>query len=552
MSGVTEQVAVRIVVYSRRHGTQYFGLSSQGFSGGEVPRSGDGADITMVGWGRSLAKNQDGSQAGQMAFALPGRRFGLTGHPWSERISPNDTVELQLKVERTDPAASRDWWTEFVGEVRSVTRSNDDTLVTCQDAMGRLAYEHFSYWRNLGDAVGSGAQEDAESRLGPLGGSQLLTNNSIAGSAEAIFKALLYTRLSTRIKLGNEEVKWDALHAYRFESDDLNITTDLQSLAPEGTSWGSAVSWAVDSPEFYEFFMDNVPEAELATRLANGGQSGAGFSNAQQLKSKPGRVFSGKRIERFAIRPAPFPVYDPEKGGYRSAAWDKLPTTVAWPWGVIKSEVSRSRDDLYSTYSVDLVNGGTNNANNSENASAQAQLIIDGEQYAFGTGYRPLDARSKRIATSGAQDATSATPVQLSRTLAWQLCSFHHFNDRFYSGTIQSSFDERPRLGERYIAEGYLYYLEGYQHLIEAGGAAQSSLSVTRGLTLPQYGIRMRGEAVHMLGRAAEEPEWQAEWRLFPDHLGRQKPGDTYPPKLQDVTDPRFLDEIGKHEGFTP
>lgn len=552
--GVKENIVVRVKVYTRRFGVLSFGLATNGFPGGSVPHTGDGNDLVSVGWSRTLAKDQNGAQAGQLAFALPGRRYGAVGHAWSELISPNDTVELLCKVDRSpddDGEYSKDWWTEFVGEVRTVKLDNDDSVVLCQDAMGRLAYEHFSYWRNLGEAVGNGNEKDIQKRLGKVGLHQaVLMNNSIAGAAEAIFEALLYTRLSTRIKWGDEEHKWSDLHGYRFESDDFNVVTDLQSLAPEGTSWGDAVGWAVDAPEWYEFYLDNVPEDELKTRLANGGKVGAGLSRPQQIKRKaPGKVFTGKRIERFVIRPAPFPVYDPQRGGYNGAAWDNLPTTVAWPWGVEKVDVSRDRDHIYSVYSVDLVNGNTQGTDNADNSSAQAQVVVDGERYTFHTGYRPLDARSKRVAVAG--QTYTASQVEFARALGWQLLSFHHFNDRFYSGEIKSSFDWRPRLGTRYIAEGYLYYVEGYSHAIDAGGA-ESTFTVTRGLTLPQYGVKMQGPAVHMLGRAAEEAEWQQEWRLFPDHLGRLRPGETYPPKAQNTEDNRFLDEIGKHEDFTP
>lgn len=556
MNGVKENIAARIRVYTRARGVLSFGLAKVGFPGGSVPRTGDGADLLSLAWSRSLARQQDGSQAGSLAFVLPGRRFGMVGHAWSELISPNDTIELQLKVERTPDNTgeySQDWWTDFVGEVRSVRlaadEKGDNSVVICQDAMGRLAYEHFSYWRNLGDAVGSGSEADALARLGDLGYNRsVLDNNSIAGAANALFRSLLYTRLATRIRLGDEEYRWNELHGYRFESDDLNISVDLQSLAPEGSSWGEAVSWAVDSPEFYEFYMDNVDESELQTRLYNGGKVGAGISQPTQIKRQDAKkVFTGKRIERFVIRPAPFPRYSPERG-YESAAWDNLPTTVAWPWGVTTIDTSRERDHIFSTYSVDLVNGVTNNANNIDNSSAQAQIIIDGERYVFSTGYRPLDAKSKRLTST---NSSVVTQPNLSRTLAWQLFSFHHFNDRFYSGTIEGPFDWRPRLGTRYVCEGYLYYVEGYEHRLD-GDRAMTTLTVTRGMTLPQYGVKMRGPAIHMLGRAAQETGWQEEWNLLPDHLGRLRPGEEYEPRLQDATDPRYLDEIGKHENYTP
>ena len=470
-----------------------------------------------------------------------------------------------MRVPDPNKEFSHGWREEFSGEISKVRSVDDNTLVTCQDALGRMGYEHFAYWRQLGETVGDSPQmPDILKRISKVdvfnpktgttasGQEMDLTSNSIAASADIIFRGLLYNRLNSTVKVGGQTLKWEDCHAFRFESDDLGISVSLQSLAPEGSSWTEAVSWALDAPEFYEFFLDNVERDELRKNyLRNGGGSGAGFVDRKQTRYKDATYIGrGQRIERFCVRPNPFPTYDPTGGGYVSAAWDNLPTNVAIPTGVLKIDVGRDRDAIFSAYSVDLVNSSGTETDNASRSDAQAQIVVDQDKYANHVGYRPLDPKTKRFASGN--DSATVNDVALAKSLSWQLLSFNHFNDRYYSGSIESPYDHRPRLGTRYIAEGYLYYVEAYEHTIEAGGAARSTFVVTRGLSLPQYGLKLKGDPLQVRGRASGQAAWDEEYNLFPDYLGRQKPGEEFAPILLNVSSPGFSPGVVEDESLAP
>lgn len=546
----SEHIAARLRIYRKRGEVLSFGLGQEY------------GQVLSVAWGRSIGKGPRGV-AGQLVAVLPDRAEGQVGTAWSEVISPRDYVELDVYCYRS-PAGNplgwgntSGWETRFAGFIDSVSLPTLDdkgeqlTTLRAYDQMGSLERHHYSYWRNVGALFKGGAQNagvvDTLGALAERGYDQTsLTANSIAGAAETVFKVMLYSRLHYSREIDGLKMRWDDLHAYRFESDDFGINVDLQALAPEGSTWADAVAWALDAPFFYEFYMDNVSEYDTGRTLANGGVRDVG--RVTQIKAKQSkRLLAGGRREIFILRPSPFPTYDPERGGYNGAAWDSLKVIESLPVGNRQHELTRGGPDLYSVYSVDLVNGPSAQADSATNGNAEAQVVGDAEAYYNTIGYVPLDVSCKRFETPYVAGAPQA-PVarhELSRRLAWQVMSWNHFNDRFYRGGISGALDLRAELGTRYLDEGLLFYVEGYQHAIDAAGGSSTDWTVSRGLSAAAYDIESAVYPHNLYGRTGQTAQIEAERGLYAAYLGRQRPGDEYAPVAGNATEGLAL---GVHE----
>lgn len=555
--GVAEYVAARVHVYKQDNTVLSFGLAQAGYVAGSVPPGDYVSDLISVSWGRQIGKGAAGA-AGRMAFVLPGRTEIMTGRPWSEVLDPGDYCELEVTCNRyPDPDGNFNtpWEGRFAGflEDAGLNVTTEDgaelTAVSVSDSMGTLDYEHYAYWRNVGavfngvgntdNAIGNlQALELAKIDSGQLG----LLLNTIAGAADVLFRALLYSRLAYQRQVGKKDYFWDQLHGYRFESDDFATTIEISSLAPEGSSWMDAVSWAIDAPGFYEFFLDNLPKSQFKQTLRNGGSRDVGLTTNIKYKEPP-RKLLGDRAEMFVIRPLPFPTYNP-KTGYRSAAWDALPTIEALPFGNVQSQVTRSRRDVYSTFSVDLVNSGYLQNNDAAAISNAAAVVVgDTEAYYRKVGYRPLDMKTKRWEAIGVPESDDAPKgdgvpkgdndrAAFAEKLAWQSFSYNQFNDRFYSGSISGPLDLRAQLGVRYVNDGMTFYVEGYQHTISGDVQGTSTdWTVSRGLWNNMYGVKTEYPQ-HSLGRMAQTKQWKDEQDLFPKYLGRKRPGELYSPTL--------------------
>lgn len=551
--GVSEQVGVKVTVFRRGNQSPlHFGLPVGGYVGGSVPNGGTSSDISSLAWGRTLS----GGQAGRMVFVLPSRTGGDVGEEWSELISINDWVELDVHVARTpftaqDTARDRDsvgstggYQGRFAGFVHQVSRSQElsasTTSVVVHDGMGMLEQEHFGYWRNVGavfqgQAAGD-SQADVIRRLaaaGYGGNTSLIESGSIAVVTEVIFRSLLYNRLSVKWPIGKESLRWEDLHGYRFESDDYSVNVSSSVLAPDGSSWMEAVSWAIDAPQFYEFFMDNLAVGNAGLQLRNGGQNNLGVTSQVRTRVSK-RVLKGGRAETFVMRPVPFPTYDPEQGGYRSAAWDGLRVIEALPFGTVGSQLARSRQDVYSIFSVDQVNTNVVNSDSAGSADANAQVVGDEQADQNKVGYRPMDVKTKRTPvpiTYKAGSQVSGKQIgapELSRRLAWQVMSFNHWNDRFLGGQIVGPLDLRAELGVRYLHEGYLFYVEGYEHSLDQDGGSTTTYSVTRGLRATEYGYIGGTYPQHIQGPSARAASLRDHANWFPNYLGRKRPGDEY------------------------
>jgi|GEM_PF-7045462 len=552
--GVSEYTAARVTVYSKGKAPLRLGLATQGFVGGSVPLTGNTTDLVGVSWARRMG-GQKGA-AGTLAFVLQGRRMGAVGHRWSDVIGPRDLVMLEVTCQRypdPDGEMSHDWRVEFVGFVMKggfrMDVETDQTQVTCMDSMGVLEQEHFSYWRNVGAVFSAGGNDaivDILDSLDRIGKSEMdLMSNSIAASADILFRALFYNRLGFRYDVDGKKRRWEDLHAYRFESDDFGVNVDLQSLAPEGSSWMDAACWALDAPGFYEFWLDNIPADDLKRKLRNGGVADVGRST--QVKTKEAGVeLNGDRVEAFVIRPLPFPTYDPERGGYYGGAWDALPTIECLPFGVISESTGRDAENIYSLFSVDTISSPDAKNSSADDASAEAQVVADVEAYWTRVGYRPLDARTKRFVMDGGQSQVISI-TELSRRLAWQLFSWNHYGDQFYSGVLEVPYDGRVRLGIRYVAHGMMYYVEGYQNSLDHQSAT-TAITVTRGLPAVVYGYR--GSSRHARGPAWEEDDWQKRAGEYARHLGRKRPGEAYAPRAGTAMESAFAKQAGEHDEY--
>lgn len=553
---VHESVAVRIRVFRLDQDEPLtFGLALEGSDNHSTDAE---ADIVSAAWGRDLAKDAGHGAAGRLSFVLPGREDHRSGLPWGEVISPNDYVELDVRVNRypdPDGWGSCEWrtdWTGFIDDVdfNQETAGEELTVVTCSDQMGTLDFEHYSYWRNVGAVFAGSGSEGVVDILGALDRDGLsrmdLEMNSISGAAEALFRVMLYKRLMFSRRVRGEDLTWDQLHGYRFESDDFAVSVDVASLAPEGSSWMDAISWVVDAPSFYEFYLDNVPKSEYRKRLLNGGINNVGQTTQWRVKEDP-LVLPGDRIEVFVIRPVPFPTYDPDQGGYRSSGWDSLEVIEALPFGAVNVSTKRSRRDVYSVYSVDMVHEATANADGAQASSAEGIVVGDGEAWHRKVGYRPLDVRTKRFeeqVARGGHTGKNIGRAEMARRLTWQSFSFSHFNDRFYAGSVATPLDLRIRLGKRYLCEGMLYYIEGYMNSLDATGASSTVIKVSRGLTCAQYGYTGGVYPQHALGPESGGRRFTDEKNLFPDYLGRQRPGEKHAPVSGNAVINEMVDQL--------
>ena len=553
--GLSEHFGARLTIYRVYGEKLVFEL------GGEY------GEMMSVAWGRQMSKTAKG-QGGHLVAILPGRVGGAVGESWSELISKRDYVELELYAHRSKANDPLGWGSTggyvgvFSGFVSSVsmptlTATGEQlTTLSCTDQMGLLGTQHFSYWRNVGKVMQGGNENDVSmtdiiTRLQAKGWDQSeLSANAIAIAAKMIFEGILYNRLGFERSVEGQTYKWDNLHSYSFQSDDFGVLIDLNTLAPEGNTWADAVSWAIDAPFFYEFFLDNVPLSEAGRTLANGGVRDVGRVSQVQRKLA-GRALAGQRTEMFVIRPSPFPTYDPSRGGYNGAAWNSLPVIESLPWGNMDHELMTSDQDMYSVFSVDLVNSAQTQADSSTNANAAAQVVGDAEAYRRRIGYNPLDVATKRFETLYTRDKEGQTQMEsiakeeLSRRLAWQVFSWNHFNDRFYSGRISGSLDPRARLGVRYLDEGMLYYVEGYQHSLNADNTATTEWTVSRGLSAAAYGLTKSAYPHNLSGRTGETPRIKHEQDLYANYLGRQRPGEQFAPVFGDATQTEFEAEMG-------
>jgi len=541
LDGLSEHIGLRATIFRQYGPPLEFGLGRQY------------GEMLSCAWGRTLGKTAQG-QAGRLILALPDRVNGPVGTAWSEVIAPEDYVELEVYVHRSEVQDPLGWgrtdgyvgvFSGFVESVSLPTQGPDGeqlTTVTCTDQMGTLDEQHYSYFRNVGAIFkGKLKNEGIIDTLESLESKGLqrsnLEANSIAGAADALFRGLLYDRLGFERKIGKDTYRWDDLHGYLFQSDDFGINVAVDSLAPEGSTWADAVSWVVDAPFFYEFFLENYPAGEQGRALANGGVRDVG--RVTQVKRRaPKRVLAGNRMELFVLRPSPFPTYDPERGGYNGAAWDSLPVIESLPQGNTTHALGRSRRDLYSLFSVDIVNSRTQ-ADSATNANAEAQVVGDAEGYLRRRGYRPLDVATKRMEVTyiGGEESAVIAREELARRLAWQTFSWNHFNDRFYAGTITGPLDIRARLGCRYLDEGLLFYIEGYMHTVGADGSASTEWSVTRGLSASAYGIKKAAFEHNLYGRTGLTAQVRAEFDLYRKYLGRQRPGEQHAPVHGSATD---------------
>ena len=541
--GYSEHVGARVTVFRLYGEPLTFGMGSEY------------GEVLSLSWGRQLGQGSRGL-AGRLVFVLSGRAGGQVGTAWSEVISPRDYIEVEVNVSRSQAAdplgwGSTDGWetrfTGFVNEITAPTLTPDGeqlTTVVCSDQMGVLAQQHYAYWRNVGAVFrGNLPNEGIIATLGALaekGHDRFdLEANSIAGAADTLFKVLLYDRLGFSRDIGGTAYRWDDLHGYLFQSDDFGIHVDVTTLAPEGKSWADAVSWVLDAPFFHEFFMENLTEAEAERTLRNGGVRDVGRVSQVRRKAAK-RKLKGGRQETFVLRPSPFPTYDPQRGGYNGAAWDGLPIVESLPTGNTSHDLRRSDADLYSLYSVDLVNQQGTQVDRSGEANAEAQVIGDAEAYNRRVGYSALDPTSKRAEVryqgGGQVYGQSLDRAELARRLAWQVFSWSQFNDRFYAGTITGPLDLRAQLGVKYLDEGRLYYVEGYQHTIGADGSAGTEWTVSRGLSAAAYGVTKAAHPHNLHGRTGQTDQTEAEQGLYAAYLGRQRPGEKYAPVIGNAT----------------
>lgn len=479
-------------------------------------------------------------QPGSAAISIPARPDGETGAFWSEIISLQDTVEVEAFVQRfpgpqdNSAGLSHEWRNVFLGFVLNV--DDDDlieqeggmvtvTTIVADDAMGILSQNHFTYWRSLGEVFkGSGIDEGIIEKLKSLEKSGFhqddLVANSIAASADIIFQSFIYSRLLFRRKISGQSLLFDEMHGYHFESDDRGINVSLTQLAPESSTWLEAVTAAVDAEGgFYEFYLDNLPVKDAGATLATG--TGAGRTNKAQVRDRAAKAkLRGDTQETFVIRPSPFPTYNPDTG-VNMEAWDSLPLQRALPaTAPVKRRLNRAL--VYSVFSVDIPTLGVNNSV-ADDANTNAQLVADVHKLAYVVGYKALDVQTKRlpIAATNVQpndDAYGGRP-ELARELAWQMLAFYQLNDLFVTGEVRGPLDLRARMGVRFEARDYLYYVDGYTHEWSPERGHATTRRVSRGLPSEMYGVRPMGRVPN--------PDWQDYVKKY---LGRQRPGEQHAP----------------------
>jgi hypothetical protein len=473
VAGIVEAYDVRITLQRRNGPDIVWGISNR-----EKGQKDD--DPIMVDIRRSL------NGAGTATIVLPGtdeskRRW------WADKIYPRDFIKIEARIARIPHSMSQPLRTIFFGFVESVQRGFTlgdgafvrNTVIACIDSMGILESEVYNYWTPLNLSAGGSAIVNLGLKMGDHLG-------SAAEVADTVFRKIIYGAFSSAIKRGG--VDWENTHGYYFSSYRSAIGIDFQMLAPEATSYKKGVEGVLDIPWFYEFFFDTMP-----TQLA------AGMAQGEVKKSKQtGLTFQGANdtyADYFIIRPKPYPHYTAD-GGYDNSAWDGLRTIEALDDHSIT--VRRGAEAVFSVYSV--IPSAFGNATGFNQAHLIDNMILDQEKYDSICGYRILEATTKQLATSLVQPLTGSVlseaekqnqyldpTSKMTKQFTEILFSHNQFNDRFYSGTLVTNGDSRAQVGIKMRHNGFLYYIEGYNHSITPDSFT-TTFELTRGMTETAYG----------------------------------------------------------------
>lgn len=475
-----------------------------------------------------------------VSITMQGRKY-KTGDLWSSIIGLGDMVKIDAAVYRNPDAASMPWKTIFFGFIQSCTFQSqveqsgfqEITTINASCALGILQGNSYNYWLQIPlPERGLTLPERIVAKINKTGdfadavaGTSVDNFGVVTSMAEAlklVFTTLIYGNFPLRktINLDNGTSKdylWEDLHAFNFQSDLGRVSIPLNALAPEAQSWADTIQAVVDAPEFFEFYCEMLPSESLQTAIDTP-RTKAKF-NKEAALNFPSKFLnaSGEAInytETFVLRPNPFPIYDPDTYGSTPdfRLWDALPTyKMLEGVGYENLEISRNNavNNVYSMFSVKPVNFLIK-----ENDAAYQQLqseniIIDFDKYINLTGRRHLDVNTRRLPIEFFDETGKFTTKEkqqsgnlyqvFTKRLNYELFSYNHFNDLYYSGQVTGPFDTRIELGCRFVldwnvqtntavehSQFMLFYVEGYIHEITAN-SAKTSLAVTRGLPLDMY-----------------------------------------------------------------
>lgn len=546
MQNLQGHFELEVIVYPRRGSSLRFGfVSSDNDLRGYFEGDGECKKILSATYERRI---QGGNR---FAFSIPARRYGQTGQRWSDVIRGHDLVIVNARqVYSPDPDGSlsvyRNIWVGFVDIVEYNRIPTDSGFVevvnvVTMDSLGLLSREHYAYWRNLG-AIFGGAGGDATlvaklDNLFKVGFTRDdLTANSIAASGKVIFETFIYPLLDFKRQVNTVQYTFEDFTGYLFESDDYAVDVDLSSLAPESRTWEDSWKWFIDSPHFYEGYIENYPADVSSNTLT--GQFDQKFYKAPKIK------LEANRRELFVVRPLPFPTYDGRTDTFDNNAWNRLKIFSALPTGNISMRIGRGASETYSVFSVDLTSLTGFFSTPGQSAQSQSIVVVDKDKFLNVFGYRPFDAATKRrpqYTYKSPRAIDIPFMADFTSDLIWKTFSYHHFNDIFYAGEIDGPLDLRPFIGSRYLMDGMLFYLEGTRHTWDWSGECKTTFTVSRGLYQAMYGF--------VDPTRPEEERTEELVDYVKKYLGRKRPGETVGPFAGNVN---ILDALNRLQQQNP
>lgn len=208
------------------------------------------------------------------------------------------------------------------------------------------------------------------------------------------------------------------------------------------------------------------------------------IDNGPRTVSIDGKNVTLGERSSFVFRPTPF--NGTKRGGAEGSAFDSLPTVEVGKDHLLKFNLSRSMDEVYTFYSVkepafkldDIVR------------ILLGQAVIDKDRigkYLMKPLITELFYTRMTDSKGEAAEATGNDLETASKEASETLRNWYSKNDEYLSGVITSMVPEEseddPKIGQKLSVYGIdgLFYVEGIAHVWNYQGPLKTDLTVTRG-----------------------------------------------------------------------